>query len=211
MAVSPEDFDFVLKLIVLGDSGVGKSNLIHRFTSFGFNAIPKPTIGVDFAIKYLEVNDKIVKAQIWDTAGQERFKSITSSYYDGVDGAIVAFDLTRPDTFTGASFWLSDLAKHVTKKNFTVILVGNKSDLDANRKVTKSQIVSFCVEKNLSYVETSALTPVNVDTAFDKLCTEIIAKQKRNNKEPKEQTKVFRGAKRRGCLALFCRYVFWCR
>lgn len=116
------------------------------------------------------------------------------------------------ETFTGAVVWLNDLANHVSSKSFNVILVGNKSDLESKRKVPKSQILSFCVERNLSYVETSALTPVNVDNAFEKLCTEIIAKQKHNNKEPKkEHTKVFRGARRKGCLALLYRYIFWCR
>lgn len=210
MRVEPEDYDHLFKLVIVGDAGVGKSNLIRVFTSNGFNAVPRPTIGVDFAIKYLEVKDGIVRAHIWDTAGQKRFRAITSTYYAGADGAIVAFDLTRARTFEGARSWIEDLRDHTESKSFSIVLVGNKNDLHNKREVMMDDINKFCTQQKLTYIETSALTPMNVDTAFEKLCEEIKEKQKRI-RQPKRKEIVFRPVKRRGCFALLYRYLFWCQ
>lgn len=207
MRIQPEDYDNLYKLVLVGDAGVGKSNLIRVFTSTGFNSIPKPTIGVDFAIKYLEVGSEVVRAHIWDTAGQERFRAITSTYYSGADGAIVAFDLSRKNTFKGVTKWLEDLRMHTDRKRFSVLLVGNKNDLHSKREVTMEDINRFCTQNKLAYIETSALTPINVDAAFEKLCQQIKEKHKRV-KKPKEI--VFRSANRRGCLYFLYRCVFWC-
>jgi len=140
-----------------------------------------------------------VRAHIWDTAGQERFRAITSTYYSGADGAIIAFDLSRKseqylvrlfypvsaDTFKGVIKWLEDLRMHTDRKRFSVLLVGNKNDLYSKREVTMEDINRFCTQNKLAYIETSALTPVNVDAAFEKLCQQIKAKHKRV-KKPKE-------------------------
>ncbi|KAL1202109.1 Ras-related protein RABA1a [Cardamine amara subsp. amara] len=123
-----EEYDYLFKLVLIGDSGVGKSNLLSRFTKNEFNLESKSTIGVEFATKTLKVEGKVVKAQIWDTAGQERYRAITSAYYRGAVGALLVYDVTRQSTFENAARWLRELRGH-TDPNIVVMLIGNKCDL----------------------------------------------------------------------------------
>ena len=129
------DFDYIFKVVLIGDSGVGKSNLLSRFTRNEFNLESKSTIGVDFATRSLDTPDgKTIKAQIWDTAGQERYRAITSAYYRGALGALLVYDITKSKTFESVNQWLQELRDY-SESNIVVMIVGNKIDLAQLRQV----------------------------------------------------------------------------
>lgn len=153
---------------MIGDSGVGKSNLLSRFVDNVFNMDSKPTIGVEFATKTTNIDGKCIKNQIWDTAGQERFRAITNAYYRGAVGAIIAFDLTKAKTFENVQKWLGEL-KENAEQRITVMLVGNKSDLADTREVSPELIEDYANKNKLYYLETSAATGSNVNEAFTQL------------------------------------------
>lgn len=165
----------------MGDSGVGKSNLLTRFTRNEFMIDSKSTIGVEFATKNVNIDGKILKAQIWDTAGQERFRAITSAYYKGAVGALVVYDITRQPTFENVDVWLKELREH-SQADIVVMLVGNKSDNRHKRKVSTEDAVAFSEKHGLAFLETSALEGTGVDLAFRQILTEIYQKMnKRQN------------------------------
>ncbi|KAF9584421.1 hypothetical protein BGW38_006510 [Lunasporangiospora selenospora] len=166
-------YDFLFKIVLIGDSGVGKSNLLSRFTRGDFNLESKSTIGVDFGARTVQVEDgKMIKAQIWDTAGQERYRAITSAYYRGAVGALLLYDITQHGTYESVSRWLSEVREHADS-NIIVMLVGNKSDLRHLRSIHTEEAKSFAVENGLMFIETSALDATNVDIAFTNLLSEI--------------------------------------
>eukprot|EP00227_Mantoniella_beaufortii_P005489 CAMPEP_0197608396 /NCGR_PEP_ID=MMETSP1326-20131121/48992_1 /TAXON_ID=1155430 /ORGANISM="Genus nov. species nov., Strain RCC2288" /LENGTH=127 /DNA_ID=CAMNT_0043176593 /DNA_START=131 /DNA_END=511 /DNA_ORIENTATION=- len=123
-----DDHDYLFKIVLIGDTAVGKSNLLSRFTRDEFNLESKTTIGVEFATKTVEIDAKIIKSQIWDTAGQERYRAITSAYYRGAVGALLVYDISNHSTFENVERWLKELRDHADE-NIVVMLVGNKSDL----------------------------------------------------------------------------------
>ena len=131
-------FDMIFKLVLIGDSSVGKTNILSKYLNDEFDQNSKPTIGVEFATKNFEIENNIVKTQIWDTAGQERYRAITSSYYKGAKGCLLVYDITRKESFENIDKWISDL-KSAGNENMSIILVGNKSDLENERKVTKEE------------------------------------------------------------------------
>ena len=165
--------DFLLKIVLIGDSGVGKTNLLSRFARDQFNPDSKSTIGVEFATKTLNIEGKTVKAQIWDTAGQERYRAITSAYYRGAIGALLLYDITASLTFQNLKKWLSELRENADS-NIVVMLVGNKCDLQELRAVSKDDGVAFSSEENLLFIETSAKDATNVQESFTTLITEIV-------------------------------------
>jgi small GTP-binding protein len=165
--------DFLLKIVLIGDSGVGKTNLLARFTRDQFNPDSKSTIGVEFATKTLQVEGKTVKAQIWDTAGQERYRAITSAYYRGAIGALLLYDVSASLTFQSLSRWLQELRENADS-NIVVMLVGNKCDLTELRAVSTDEGVGFAKSENLLFIETSALDATNVSESFTRLMTEIV-------------------------------------
>ncbi|KAF7836673.1 ras-related protein RABA1f [Senna tora] len=167
-----DDYDYLFKLVLIGDSGVGKSNLLSRFTRNEFSLESKSTIGVEFATRSIRVDDKIVKAQIWDTAGQERYRAITSAYYRGAVGALLVYDVTRHVTFENAERWLKELRDH-TDTNIVVMLVGNKADLRHLRAVSTEDAKSFAEKENTFFMETSALESMNVEDSFTEVLTQI--------------------------------------
>ncbi|KAL9667589.1 hypothetical protein QQ045_001951 [Rhodiola kirilowii] len=167
-----DDYDYLFKLVLIGDSGVGKSNLLSRFTKNEFNLESKSTIGVEFATRSLKVDGKIIKAQIWDTAGQERYRAITSAYYRGAVGALLVYDVTRHVTFENVERWLKELRNH-TDPNIVVMLVGNKSDLRHLIAVTTEEGKSFAERESLYFIETSALEATNIENAFTEVLTQI--------------------------------------
>ncbi|VDL93753.1 unnamed protein product [Schistocephalus solidus] len=156
-----------LTVVLIGDSGVGKSNLLSRFTRNEFNLESKTTIGVEFATS-INVNGKIIKAQIWDTAGQERYRAITSAYYRGAVGALLVYDLSRPDTYEHVETWLKELRDHADS-NIVTMLVGNKCDLRHLRAVPTNEARAFAEQNNLTFIETSALDSTNVEEAYTAL------------------------------------------
>ncbi|KAL0001403.1 hypothetical protein SO802_015184 [Lithocarpus litseifolius] len=167
-----DDYDYLFKVVLIGDSGVGKSNLLSRFTKNEFNLESKSTIGVEFATRTLNVDTKVIKAQIWDTAGQERYRAITSAYYRGAVGALLVYDITRHATFENVDRWLKELRGH-TDSNIVVMLVGNKSDLRHLVAVSTEEGKSYAEKESLYFMETSALEAVNVENAFAEVLTQI--------------------------------------
>lgn len=172
MATKEEEYDYLFKVVLIGDSGVGKSNLLSRFTRNEFNLESKSTIGVEFATKAIQVDTKVVKAQIWDTAGQERYRAITSAYYRGAVGALLVYDISKKITFENVERWLKELTDHA-EPNIVIMLVGNKSDLRHKRAVPTEDAMAFAERNNLAFIETSALDATGVDEAFRQILTEI--------------------------------------
>jgi len=172
MAVKDEDYDYLFKVVLIGDSGVGKSNLLSRFTRNEFNIESKSTIGVEFATKSIQVDSKVIKAQIWDTAGQERYRAITSAYYRGAVGALLVYDISKSITFENVERWLKELRDHA-EQNIVIMLVGNKSDLRNRRVVATEDAMAYAEANHLAFVETSALDSTGVDEAFKQILTEI--------------------------------------
>ncbi|XP_068664598.1 ras-related protein RIC2 [Aristolochia californica] len=167
-----DDYDYLFKVVLIGDSGVGKSNLLSRFTRNEFSLESKSTIGVEFATRSLNVDGKVIKAQIWDTAGQERYRAITSAYYRGAVGALLVYDVTRHVTFENVERWLKELRDH-TDPNIVVMLIGNKSDLRHLVAVSTEDGKAFAEKESLYFMETSALEATNVDNAFAEVLTQI--------------------------------------
>lgn len=161
-----------LAVVLIGDSGVGKSNLLLRFTRNEVDLNSKTTIGVEFATRSIPIADKIVKAQIWDTAGQERYRAITSAYYRGAVGALLVYDITKKNTFESVERWLKELKDHADDK-IVVMLVGNKCDLTDERQVTVDEGAATAAKFGLSFLETSALEATNVDESFRTVLGEI--------------------------------------
>jgi small GTP-binding protein len=175
-----EEYDYLFKVVLIGDSGVGKSNLLSRFTRNEFNLESKSTIGVEFATKSIQAEGKTIKAQIWDTAGQERYRAITSAYYRGAVGALLVYDISKHSTFENVERWLKELRDHA-ESNIVVMLVGNKSDLRHLRAVETDEAMAFAEQHNLAFIETSALDASGVDTAFQRILTEIYRLMSRRN------------------------------
>ncbi|CAL9752008.1 unnamed protein product [Musa acuminata subsp. burmannicoides] len=167
-----DEYDYLFKVVLIGDSGVGKSNLLSRFTRDEFSLESKSTIGVEFATRSIRVEDKVIKAQIWDTAGQERYRAITSAYYRGAVGALVVYDITRHVTFENIERWLKELRDH-TDTNIAIMLVGNKADLRHLRAVSIDDAKDFSERENTFFMETSALESTNVEDAFTEVLTQI--------------------------------------
>ncbi|CAL9080913.1 unnamed protein product [Musa acuminata var. zebrina] len=167
-----DDYDYLFKVVLIGDSGVGKSNLLSRFTRNEFSLESKSTIGVEFATRTIRVDEKVVKAQIWDTAGQERYRAITSAYYRGAVGALVVYDITRHVTFESIERWLKELRDH-TDSSTIIMLVGNKADLRHLRAVSTEDAKDFAERENSFFMETSALESMNVENAFSEVLTQI--------------------------------------
>lgn len=166
------DYDYLFKILLIGNSGVGKSSLLLRFADDTFTDNFMPTIGVDFKIRTLEVDGRTIKLQIWDTAGQERFKTITSSYYKGAHGIIVVYDITDKESFKNIDNWMNEVEKHASD-NVSRILVGNKCDLDESRQVTTDEGKELADQYNIRFMETSAKESANVEEAFTLMTKEI--------------------------------------
>ncbi|XP_023003676.1 ras-related protein RABA1c-like [Cucurbita maxima] len=167
-----DDYDYLFKVVLIGDSGVGKSNLLSRFTKNEFSLETKSTIGVEFATRSLSIDGRVIKAQIWDTAGQERYRAITSAYYRGAVGALLVYDVTRHATYENVEKWLKELKDH-TDPNIVVMLVGNKSDLRHLVAVPTEDAKSFAETESVYFMETSALESTNVDNAFVEVLKQI--------------------------------------
>ncbi|CAD7704037.1 unnamed protein product, partial [Ostreobium quekettii] len=164
--------DYLFKLLLIGDSGVGKSCLLLRFADDTYTESYISTIGVDFKIRTVELESKVIKLQIWDTAGQERFRTITSSYYRGAHGIIVVYDVTDQDSFNNVKTWLNEIDRYASE-NVNKLLVGNKSDLTAKKVVDYQTAKAFADELGIPFLETSAKNASNVEQAFMTMAQEI--------------------------------------
>ena len=174
--------EYKLKVVVVGDSGVGKTNLIKRFINDTFNKDSKATVGVEFLSKTYLINQEVFKIEIWDTAGQERYKAITTTYYKGAKGALIVYDITRKETFDSVDRWISEL-NNSGDKNMTMLLIGNKCDLDSQRQVTKEQGEEKAKAFKVAFLETSASSGENLDVAFEMIMKEVYNKCKNEIEE----------------------------
>ena len=180
-----EPYDFLFKMILIGDSSVGKSNILLKYLKDEFDPNSKATVGVEFGTKNIILNNKKIKVQIWDTAGEERYRSITSAYYKGAKGAFIVYDITRRNTFDNIDKWIVDL-KTNGDKNISIVLIGNKSDLEDKREVKKDEGVKKSEECKTAFLETSALNGDNIYKAFDELIEQIYINHYSNIEEEKE-------------------------
>ncbi|KAL8127491.1 ras-related protein Rab11D [Apium graveolens] len=169
---SSQKIDYVFKVVLIGDSAVGKSQILARFARDEFSLDSKATIGVEFQTRTLSIEHKSVKAQIWDTAGQERYRAVTSAYYRGAVGAMLVYDITKRQTFDHIPRWLEELRGHADK-NIVIILLGNKNDLEDQRAVPTDDAKEFAQKEGLFFLETSALQSTNVEDAFMTVLTGI--------------------------------------
>lgn len=175
-----EDYDFIFKLILIGDSGVGKSNILTRYVRDEFKSDTKSTVGVEFGSKRVTINNTKIKAQIWDTAGQERYRSITSTYYKGSIGAFIVYDISQRSSFEGIDRWYNEM-KNYSDPNISIILVGNKCDLEDKREVSKEAGQSKAKALGMPFFETSALMNIQIDLAFNDLIEDILLNNDKNN------------------------------
>jgi len=165
-------YAYLFKYIIIGDTGVGKSCLLLQFTDKRFQPVHDLTIGVEFGARMINIDSKQIKLQIWDTAGQESFRSITRSYYRGAAGALLVYDITRRETFNHLTRWLEE-ARQNANPNMVIMLIGNKSDLEHRRQVTREEGEKFAKEHSLIFLETSAKTAHNVEEAFIQTAAKI--------------------------------------
>ena len=172
-----KEYDLLFKLILIGDSCVGKSNILLKYLKNQFNENSKTTIGVEFGTKNIIINNKRIKIQIWDTAGQERYRSITSAYYKGAKGALIVYDITRKNTFDNIDKWITDL-KLNGDKDICIIILGNKSDLIDKREINKNDGIKKAEMYKIAFLETSALNGDNISKAFDELIEQIVINNK---------------------------------
>ena len=161
-----EEYEMMVKVILIGDSGVGKTNIMSKFLKNQFMEESKATIGVEFGSKLFNHEGHKIKAQIWDTAGQEKYKAITGAYYKGSKGALVVYDITQKKTFENIEKWVNDL-KAAGDPKITIILIGNKNDLDDKRQVSKDQGEEKARSFGCAFLETSAYSGDNIDKAFN--------------------------------------------
>ncbi|KAI3846115.1 hypothetical protein MKW98_015484 [Papaver atlanticum] len=177
MAVAPAraraDYDLLIKLLLIGDSGVGKSCLLLRFSDDSFTTSFITTIGIDFKIRTVELEGKRIKLQIWDTAGQERFRTITTAYYRGAMGILLVYDVTDESSFNNIKNWIKNIEQHASD-NVNKILVGNKADMDeSKRAIPTSRGQALADEYGIKFFETSAKTNFNVEEVFFSIAKDV--------------------------------------
>ena len=187
-----EEYDMMVKVIIIGDSGVGKTNIMSKFLKNKFMEESKATVGVEFGSKLFDLNGHKIKAQIWDTAGQEKYKSITGAYFKGSKGALVVYDITQKSTYESLEKWVNDL-KSAGDPKITIILIGNKNDLEENRQVSKEQGEEKAKSFGCAFLETSALSGDNIDKAFNMMVKEIFEKFSNDSAEDSELESGFKG------------------
>ena len=189
--MSDQEYDFIFKLVLIGDSQIGKSSLLLRFVDHKWKEEYSPTIGVDFVRKFniiifqinttLDIKGKKVKLQIWDTSGQERFRIITTNYYKNCHGFLVVYDITDRESFKSLNYWLTLIKQHSNKNNLN-LLIGNKCDLESKREVSFQEGKEFAEQNGMTFIETSAKNDEKVSKAFEILVDDIISIEKTLNK-----------------------------
>ena len=178
--------DYIIKLLTLGETEVGKTSIVLRYSDDKFHDNKIATIGIDFKIKIIKKGNEKIKVSIYDTAGQERFKNIVKHYYKGANGVLLIYDITKRDTFEKLEFWLEDLKENSDNlNNLFIYLIGNKNDLEERREVDFEEANKFAKEKNIPYIEVSAKTGNNIKKLFDEMIkgtlTKIITFEKKQN------------------------------
>ena len=196
-------FDVKYKIMVLGESRVGKTSLIKRYTKDQFGGVYLTTVGMDFQDKIIELEDKKVRLQVWDTAGQERFRNVTKSYFQSSHGLLVVYDITDKESFEKINFWMENIKNNAPEKA-KLILVGNKCDLANERKVTIEYGENKARNYNIKFFESSAKDGTNVNEIFEELVKQIIEGktkeeifQKYGKEEKKQGTKIKKNQKKK--------------
>ena len=181
MSYKGKDYDYIFKIVLIGDTCVGKSCILVRFSDDVFVENYVTTIGVDFRFKTMIIKNKIAKIQIWDTAGQERYRSITTAYYRGAASIIICCDSTNKESFYNINNWIEEISKY-TDKDVDKLVLMNKCDLVQERQIDKNEISKFEKESGLKIMEVSAKTGNGIDKAFEYIIGKLIDKnEKRNN------------------------------
>ena len=186
-------YDYIFKLILIGNSCVGKSSIIQRYIQKTFNDEYTCTIGVDFFMKTLDINDNLIKLQLWDTAGTEKFKSITTGYYRGANAAFIVFDLTSRISFDSVSDWIQNYYNYSnpnSEKN--VVLIGNKSDLKENREISDEEINKFAINNNIKYFETSAKNGNNIEECFYYIAEKLMKDMKEKGEDSNDNNNIIK-------------------
>ena len=197
-------YDFLFKLLLIGDSGVGKTCILVRFSEDAFNSTFISTIGIDFKIRTVEIEGKKIKLQIWDTAGQERFRTITTAYYRGAMGIMLVYDVTHEKSFENIRNWIRNIEENASADVEKMIL-GNKCDLEDSRVVTKERGSMLATEHDIKFFETSAKSGLNVEEAFLTLARDIKEKMDKPAPQPNDgavrvsENKGEEGKKQGGC------------
>ena len=181
-----ESSEMIFKILIIGDSTTGKTNILSKYLHNKFDKASKATIGVELFRKIFTIKNDKVEAQIWDTAGQERYRSVTKAYYKGALGALIVYDITKKETFGNIDNWIADIRNSADKK-VSIILVGNKNDLEQEREVSKDSGEMKARQFGFAYMETSALNGTNIELAFQTLIEEVY---KRHHKEFESSAKV---------------------
>ena len=188
------EYNYLCKYIIIGDGGVGKSNLLLRYAHGQFNPEYQVTIGVEFGIKDVEIGNNTFRIQIWDTAGQENFKSITRSYFKNSICAIICYDITSKDSFDNVSSWIED-CKSQCYKSVHMVLVGNKTDLNERRVVSTDEGKEFADKLGISFYETSAKTGENVEKVFQDSLNEISKQIEQGKYDFEDECGISKGTK----------------
>jgi len=172
-------YDYLFKLLLIGDSGVGKTSLLFRFADDKFNNSFISTIGIDFKIRTIEVDGKKIKLQIWDTAGQERFRTITTAYYRGAMGILLVYDITNEKSFENIKNWMRNIEEH-SSSDVQRMIIANKCDMDDRRQISRDRGESLAIEHACKFMETSAKANLNVENTFFTLARDIMLKAERD-------------------------------
>jgi Ras-related protein Rab-11A len=170
-----DNYEMMFKVVLVGDSFVGKTNIMSKYLKNEFHEDSKATVGVEFGSRQFNIEGHVVKAQIWDTAGQERYKAITSAYYKGAKGAFIVYDITRKESFDNVTKWAEQL-KSSADKNLTIIIIGNKVDLEDQRQIKAEEGQNKANELESAFIETSASSGTNLDKAFEMMINEVYKK-----------------------------------
>jgi len=176
-------YDYLFKLLLIGDSGVGKTCVLFRFSEDAFNSTFISTIGIDFKIRTIDLDGKKIKLQIWDTAGQERFRTITTAYYRGAMGIMLVYDITNEKSFDNIRNWIRNIEEHAATDVEKMIL-GNKCDMNDKRQVSRERGEQLGIEYSVRFMETSAKTSVNVEESFISLARDIKKKMDKKLENP---------------------------
>ena len=185
------NYDVACQLLIIGDSCVGKTSLLTRYTTGNFKEEYIATVGIDYFTKNETINDKIISIKLWDTVGQERYKALTQNFFKNAEGVMVVYDITKVDSFDNLKFWINSIKQNMENKNIIipVIIIGNKVDMEDMREISNENAENFAKENNYKYFETSAKTGEGIDNAVRELVNQVLNHSNNNLDEQKESRK----------------------
>lgn len=208
--MATKSYDYLFKLLLIGDSGVGKTSILFKFSEDTFSPAFISTIGIDFKIRTIEVDGKKIKLQVWDTAGQERFRTITTAYYRGAMGIMLVYDVSNLKSFENISNWIRNIEMHATQ-DVELMILGNKCDIADKRQVSKEKGEQLALQHSIKFMETSAKANINIEESFTTLARDIKCKMEHRIEESKMNRGYQLGkddtAKRRTRFGSFCSWL----